>query len=53
MDRDVKRCMAMKWLEISKTCPCRKGEYCVNGLKCNKKNCFLLKGRKAEKVDVY
>jgi len=53
MDRDVKRCMAMKWLEISKTCPCRKGKHCVNGLKCNKKNCFLLKGRKAEKVDVY
>jgi len=48
----VKWCLAMKWLEISKNCPCRKGEYCVNGLKCSKKNCFLLKGRKAEKEDI-
>jgi hypothetical protein len=58
MDRDVKiswgiynitfkREMdsAMNWLEISKDCPCRKGEYCVNGLKCSKQTCFLLKGR--------
>jgi hypothetical protein len=44
---------AMKWLEISKDCPCRKGESCVNGLKCSEKTCFLLKGRKAEKGDIY
>jgi hypothetical protein len=44
---------AMKWLEISKDCPCRKGESCVNGLKCSEKTCFLLKGRKAGKGDIY
>ena len=26
-----------------KNCPCRKGEYCTNGLKCTERNCFLLK----------
>lgn len=46
-------CLAMKWLEISKNCPCRKGEDCVNGLKCTKRNCFLLKGSKAETGDMY
>jgi len=24
-------------------CPCSKGEYCTNGLKCTERNCFLLK----------
>ena len=24
-------------------CPCSKGEYCANGLKCTEQNCFLLK----------
>ena len=24
-------------------CPCGKGEYCTNGLKCTEQNCFLLK----------
>ena len=24
-------------------CPCSKGEYCTNGLKCIEQNCFLLK----------
>jgi hypothetical protein len=61
MDRDVKISwgiyditltremdLAMKWLETSKDCPCRKGEYCVNGLKCSKQTCFLLKGRNVE-----
>jgi hypothetical protein len=24
-------------------CPCCKGEYCTNGLKCTERNCFLLK----------
>jgi hypothetical protein len=38
----------MKWLEISKNCSCRKGEGCVNGLKCSKRNCFLLKGGKVK-----
>jgi hypothetical protein len=42
----------MKWLEISKNCPCRKGEYCANGLKCSKKTCFLLKGRIANKENI-
>jgi hypothetical protein len=27
-----------------KNCPCSKGEYCTNGLKCTERNCFLLKG---------
>ena len=27
-----------------KNCPCSKGEYCTNGLKCTEGNCFLLKG---------
>jgi hypothetical protein len=27
-----------------KNCPCSKGEYCTNGLKCTDQNCFLLKG---------
>jgi hypothetical protein len=27
-----------------KNCPCSKGEYCTNGLKCTDRNCFLLKG---------
>ena len=26
-----------------KNCPCSKGEYCTNGLKCTEQNCFLLK----------
>ena len=26
-----------------KNCPCRKGEYCTNGLKCTERNCFLIK----------
>jgi hypothetical protein len=26
-----------------KNCPCRKSEYCTNGLKCIERNCFLLK----------
>jgi len=26
-----------------KNCPCNKGEYCTNGLKCTDQNCFLLK----------
>ena len=26
-----------------KNCPCSKGEYCANGLKCAELNCFLLK----------
>ena len=26
-----------------KNCPCRKDEYCTNGLKCTEQNCFLLK----------
>ena len=26
-----------------KNCPCSKGEYCTNGLKCTDQNCFLLK----------
>jgi hypothetical protein len=26
-----------------KNCPCSKGEYCTNGLKCDERNCFLLK----------
>jgi len=26
-----------------KNCPCSKGEYCTNGLKCTERNCFLLK----------
>lgn len=25
-------------------CPCCKGEYCTNGLRCTDQNCFLLKG---------
>ena len=29
---------------IQKNCPCNKGEYCTNGLKCTERNCFLLKG---------
>jgi len=24
-------------------CPCCKGEYCTNGLKCTEQNCFLIK----------
>lgn len=27
-----------------KNCPCGKGDYCTNGLKCTEQNCFLLKG---------
>ena len=27
-----------------KNCPCNKGEFCTNGLKCTERNCFLLKG---------
>ena len=27
-----------------KNCPCSKGEYCTNGLKCTDQNCFLFKG---------
>ena len=27
-----------------KNCPCSKGEFCTNGLKCTERNCFLLKG---------
>ncbi len=27
-----------------KNCPCNKGEFCTNGLKCTEQNCFLLKG---------
>ena len=34
---------ARNWLKINKDCPCRKGESCVNGLKCSEKTCFLLK----------
>ena len=45
--------LTMKWLEISKYCPCRKGEDCVNGLKCCEKNCFLLKVDKAETGHTY
>lgn len=45
--------LTMKWLKISKNCPCRKGEDCVNGLKCSEKNCFLLKVDKAETGDTY
>ena len=26
-----------------KNCPCSKGEYCTNGLKCTGQNCFLPK----------
>jgi hypothetical protein len=26
-----------------KNCPCGKGDYCTNGLKCTEQNCFLLK----------
>jgi hypothetical protein len=26
-----------------KSCPCGKGDYCTNGLKCTEQNCFLLK----------
>ena len=33
----------MKSFKKKKNCPCSKGEYCVNGLKCTKENCFLLK----------
>ena len=51
--KNVKWCLAMKWLEISKDCPCCKGESCVNGLKCSEKTCFLLKGRRAEKGYIY
>jgi len=43
----------MKWLEINKNCPCRKGEGCVNGLKCSEKNCFLLRIDKAETGNTY
>ena len=53
VNQNVKWCLAMKWHKISKDCPCRKGECCVNGLKCDKKNCFLLKGWRAEKEDIY
>jgi hypothetical protein len=66
MDRDVKiswgiyditltREMgsATNWLEISKDCPCCKGESCVNGLKCSEKTCFLLKDKRTEKGYIY
>jgi len=44
----------MKWIETSKNCPCRKGDGCVNGLKCSKKNCFLVKKvDKAETGNTY
>jgi hypothetical protein len=44
----------MKWHEISKNCPCRKGEDCVNGLECNERNCFLRKKvDKAETGNTY
>ena len=33
----------MKSFKKKKNCPCSKGEYCANGLKCTEKNCFLLK----------
>ena len=26
-----------------KNCPCSKGDYCTNGLKCTEPNCFLIK----------
>ena len=45
--------LTMKWLEITKSCPCRKGEDCVNGLKCTEKNCFLLKNVKTETGGLY
>jgi hypothetical protein len=28
---------------IQNNCPCSKGEYCTNGLKCTELNCFLLR----------
>jgi hypothetical protein len=34
----------MTTLIKQKNCPCSKGEYCTNGLKCTGQNCFLLKG---------
>ena len=45
--------LTMKWLEINKNCPCRKGEDCVNGLKCSKKNCFLLRVDKVVTGNTY
>lgn len=33
----------MRHLKNKENCPCRKGEFCVNGLACNEENCFLLK----------
>lgn len=35
--------MDIKTLNDKKNCPCNKGEYCTNGLKCTEENCFLLK----------
>ena len=32
----------MRSFKKKKNCPCSKGEYCVNGLKCAEENCFLL-----------
>jgi len=32
----------MKSFKKKKNCPCSKGEYCANGLKCTEQNCFLL-----------
>ncbi len=31
----------MKWNEMNKSCPCRKGKYCTNGLACEERKCFL------------
>ena len=35
--------MDMNSFKKKNNCPCSKGEYCANGLKCTKQNCFLLK----------
>ena len=35
--------LTMKWFEISKNCPCRKGENCVNGLNAARKTAFYVK----------
>jgi len=32
-----------QWESFRKDCPCRKDEFCTNGLKCVKENCFLIR----------
>ena len=31
----------MDWIKMREKCPCRKGEFCTNGLSCVERSCFL------------